>query len=68
MTDRYGVIGHPIGHSKSPVIHRLFAAQTGQDISYEPFDLAPEELERRRAEFARGKVLAQSLRDASLGG
>lgn len=47
MTDRYGVIGHPISHSKSPVIHRLFAAQTGQDISYEAFDIAPEELEHR---------------------
>lgn len=47
MTDRYGVIGHPIAHSKSPVIHRLFAEQTGQDITYEAFDIAPEELEER---------------------
>jgi shikimate dehydrogenase len=45
MTDRYGVIGHPIAHSKSPVIHRLFASQTGQDISYEAFDIPPEELD-----------------------
>jgi shikimate dehydrogenase len=45
MTDRYGVIGHPISHSKSPVIHRLFAAQTGQDISYEAFDIAPHDLQ-----------------------
>ncbi|CAG0944640.1 shikimate dehydrogenase [Gammaproteobacteria bacterium] len=44
MTDRYGVIGHPIGHSKSPVIHRLFAAQTGEDLSYEAIDIRPEDL------------------------
>ena len=47
MTDRYGVIGHPIAHSKSPVIHRLFAEKTGQDLSYEAIDIAPEQLATR---------------------
>ena len=34
MTDRYALIGHPVGHSKSPLIHGLFAEATAQDLSY----------------------------------
>lgn len=39
--DRYAVFGHPIGHSKSPLIHGLFAEQTRQHMSYTAEDVTP---------------------------
>lgn len=43
--DRYALVGHPVEHSRSPMIHQLFARQTGAQISYELIDAAPEQLE-----------------------
>src|SRR5690625_5490156 len=34
MTDAYAIFGHPVAHSKSPYIHRQFAEQVGEDMSY----------------------------------
>ena len=51
--DRYGVMGYPVSHSRSPVIHRLFALQTGQDIQYELLQVSPEKLEAAVRQFQR---------------
>ena len=40
MVDHYAVIGNPVGHSKSPRIHALFAEQCRQQMDYSAL-LAP---------------------------
>lgn len=58
MTDKYAVIGHPISHSKSPLIHKMFAEQTAQDMSYEaieaPLDGFAATIQRLRDEGYKG--------------
>ncbi|MDD5383521.1 MAG: shikimate dehydrogenase [Gallionella sp.] len=58
MTDRYAVLGNPIAHSKSPLIHSMFAKQTGEDIGYEailaPLDGFAATIERLRKEGYKG--------------
>jgi len=43
--DRYALVGHPIEHSRSPLIHTVFARQTGQRLTYELIDAQPAEFE-----------------------
>ena len=51
--DRYGVMGYPVSHSRSPVIHRLFALQTGQELQYELLQVTPDKLETAVRQFQR---------------
>ncbi|MBD2742806.1 shikimate dehydrogenase [Coleofasciculus sp. FACHB-1120] len=45
-TKLLGVIGHPIGHSLSPVMHNAAIAHLGLDYVYVPLSVAPEDLEK----------------------
>jgi len=49
--DNYAVMGFPIGHSMSPRIHRQFAEQTGQALSYTALEVKPDHFDRALAEF-----------------
>jgi shikimate dehydrogenase len=53
LTDRYGVMGYPVSHSRSPIIHRLFALQTKQNLQYELLEVAPSKLEEAVKQFSR---------------
>lgn len=56
--EKYAVIGNPIGHSKSPMIHQAFARQFGKHISYEqvlaPLNGFADIISRLQAEGYRG--------------
>ena len=47
MTKRAGVIGHPLGHSISPVIYEAAFKTAGMDATYEKWDTPPDTLEGR---------------------
>jgi shikimate dehydrogenase len=57
--DRYGLMGHPVGHSYSPFIHGMFAKQSGTAISYKLIDVPAEKFRSAALEFftAGGKGL-----------
>jgi shikimate dehydrogenase len=52
--DRYVLFGHPVRHSWSPFIHRLFARQSGHDIDYQLVDVEPERFRGAALEFFAG--------------
>lgn len=45
-TQIYGLLGHPIEHTLSPVIHNSIARLVGHDLIYVPFHVYPEHLQQ----------------------
>lgn len=41
---KFGILGHPLGHSLSPQIHTALFALDGETVDYQMYDIAPEEL------------------------
>ena len=58
LSEHYAVLGDPISHSKSPVIHAAFAAQTQQQMHYEAKQVALADL----------AATLETLRDQGFGG
>lgn len=61
--DHYGVIGNPIHHSLSPLVHRLFAAQTNQSLIFHPILVELDGLPEALKDFQKqgGKGLSITL-------
>ncbi len=44
MSKILGIIGHPIGHTKSPVLQQAALDHLGVDLTFDAWDVAPEDL------------------------
>jgi shikimate dehydrogenase len=72
MTLRAAVLGHPIGHSKSPALHRAAYAQLGVDLGYSAIDVTEDSLPDFMAKVRdedgwRGLSVTMPLKSAMVG-
>lgn len=44
---KFGLIGHPLGHSLSPQIHKRLFELSGEAVDYQLYDISPEEFENK---------------------
>lgn len=51
LKEKYGVIGDPISHSRSPEIHKLFAQQFNEKIDYNKYHIKADNLEQFIIDF-----------------
>jgi shikimate dehydrogenase len=72
MSLRAAVLGHPIGHSKSPALHLAAYAQLGEEIGYSAIDVTEESLPAFMASVGaetgwRGLSVTMPLKKAMVG-
>lgn len=51
LKEKYGVIGDPISHSRSPEIHKLFAQQFNEKIDYNKYHIKADSLKQFIIDF-----------------
>ncbi|GLK83508.1 shikimate dehydrogenase [Ancylobacter defluvii] len=61
MTRHVAVIGHPVAHSRSPLIHGYWIAEHGIDGTYDRRDVPPEEIAGFLANFAAGDLVGANV-------
>ena len=49
--NKYALIGHPLGHSMSPFIHKRLFEEAGRSAEYSLEDIAPENLKSQLPEL-----------------
>ena len=61
MPERFGIIGHPLAHSLSPLLHNLGFRRLGLDAVYEAWPVAPEELRRQMRQVRCEPIFGMSV-------
>ncbi|GAB3026209.1 shikimate dehydrogenase [Bowmanella dokdonensis] len=69
--DKYALFGHPVAHSKSPYIHKLFAEQTNQSLQYDailsPLDAFSETVQTFFAHGGKGANVTLPFKEQAFG-
>ena len=66
MSSNIGVMGHPIGHTKSPVYQQAGLDELGINETFEAWDVRPDELEEKIKTFRAHGFIAACVTEAHI--